>query len=130
MGGSPVTRCADLVSEIDAFYQGFGQPAQLIAALRASVLLVPLTSDDRVWRVVVGGVGWVGVFTSEDEYAAFMSARREFGAAKYHALSGSRILDDVTTSFADATGIVVDPCGDRPMPFPPAVGQEVDSWAI
>ncbi|MEE4024223.1 SseB family protein [Gordonia sp. PKS22-38] len=118
-------QCDDLVDEIDAFYQGFGQPAALIGALRTAVLLVPVSEAGCVWRTVVDGVGWIGVFTSEREYAKFLAARGEYGPAKYHAMLGSRIVDDVTLSFDDATGIVIDPCGDRPMPFP----QEASSWA-
>ena len=116
--------CAEFVAEIDAFYQGFGQPEALTASMRAAALIVPLTSDNRVWTSDVRGIGWITAFTSEHELAKHALARGETGEARYHTVFGWRILDEVAASFGRPTGVVVDPSGDRPMAFPPDVEEE------
>ncbi len=47
-----------LVSKIAAFCAGFGQPAELCAALRDSTVVVPLVGDDRVLKLPLGGLDW------------------------------------------------------------------------
>lgn len=113
------TDCTALIAEIDAFYGGFGQPTEMLSALRSAVLMLPLTDDERVWKTVVGGIGWVSVFTSEARCASYLAARGESGEQKYYCLTGARVIDDVAASFGVTTGVLVDPCGDQPMAFPP-----------
>ncbi|WP_241565955.1 SseB family protein [Prescottella agglutinans] len=120
MGGG----CADLVAEIDAFYQGFGQPDALLEAFRQARLLVPLTAENRVWSSEIRELGWLPVFTSEHELARHTLARGEQTAARYHALFGWRIVEHVLPSFDRPTGVVVDAGGSRPMAFPPGLEPE------
>lgn len=113
-------------AEIDAFYAGFGSPTALERAFRDAVLLVPLTAETRVPTYTVGGVQWVCAFTSAEEYALWLSARDELGAADeypYQALSGWR-LADYAVSCANPTGVSVDIAGSAPMAFPPTVTEQ------
>ncbi|WP_433612483.1 SseB family protein [Prescottella agglutinans] len=117
MGGG----CADLDAEIDAFYEGFGQAGALHAAFRRAPLLVPLTADGRVWSSEIRELGWLPAFTSEREFARHAVARGEETEARYHALFGWRIIEQVLPSFDRPTGVVVNVCGSRPMAFPPGL---------
>lgn len=58
-----------LVSKIAAFCAGFGQPAELCAALRDSTVVVPLVGDDRVLKLPLGGLDLVCAFTGIAEWA-------------------------------------------------------------
>ncbi|WP_257226092.1 hypothetical protein [Rhodococcus opacus] len=71
--------CSALLAEMDAFRQGFGQPALLTGALRSALLLIPLTNDDRLLTSTFGGLNWVCAFTSKQEYARYLLARDEQG---------------------------------------------------
>lgn len=116
--------CSALLAEIDAFYQGFGQPGALTDAFRSAVLFVPLTDDDRVPTSKVEGIDWVCAFTSEHEYARYLVARGEGGETRrYHTLFGWRIVDELIPMSARPTGVVVDIVGSSPMAFPPAVDE-------
>ncbi|RMI32649.1 SseB family protein [Nocardia stercoris] len=113
-----------LRSEIAAFYSGFGQADVLRAAVRDSLLIVPITSDDRVWTSTVRGVRWMTAFTTLAEYAAFENARGVDADAVYrhHTVRG-RWLVDYAEQRPDPTGVLVDIAGARPMAFPPRVDE-------
>ncbi|MFD4179712.1 SseB family protein [Rhodococcus sp. NPDC058514] len=112
--------CGALLAEIEAFYQGFGQPRALTDALRSSVLLMPVTGDDRLLTSSFGGLDWICAFTSEDEYARYLAARGDSEHRGFRALLGGRIVDDLIPGLANPTGIAVDIAGPSPMAFPPA----------
>lgn len=111
--------CSALLAEIEAFYQGFGQPKALTDALRSSVLLMPVTDDDRVLTSAFGGLDWVCAFTSESEYARYLAARGDSEGRAFRTLFGSRIVDDVIPALENPTGIAVDIAGPSPLAFPP-----------
>ncbi|QKT11308.1 SseB family protein [Rhodococcus sp. W8901] len=121
-GSSVSGGCTDLIAEIDAFYQGFGQPNALFDAFRRAPLLVPLTAENRVWSSEIRDLGWVPAFTSEREFARHALTRGERIEARYHTLFGWRIVEQVLPSFDRQTGVVVDVAGARPMAFPPDLG--------
>ncbi|MGW0042559.1 SseB family protein [Rhodococcus sp. NPDC003348] len=108
-----------LRAEIEAFRQGFGQPDLLTAALRAAVVLLPVTDDDRILISTVRGVDWVCAFTDEAEYTAYLHARREAASVRYRALFGRRLLDEIVPALPRPTGVVIDAAGAAPMAFPP-----------
>ncbi|WP_245745773.1 hypothetical protein [Nocardia altamirensis] len=117
---------AELRAEIAAFYQGFGQPGALLSAFRRSAVLVPLTEDDRVSTHRLGGIDWLYVFTTPEEYAAFVRAAgvqagREY---RYHSIFGRRLLDKFVHRQAEPTGVLVDIAGAAPMAFPPELEEE------
>ncbi|MFC7449724.1 SseB family protein [Rhodococcus daqingensis] len=112
--------CGELLAEIDAFYQGFGQPRALTEALRSSVLLMPVTDDDRMLTSTFGGLDWVCAFTSEGEFARYLAARGDSDGRGFRALFGSRIVDELVTGLPRPTGVVVDIAGASPIAFPPA----------
>ncbi|WP_280426098.1 hypothetical protein [Nocardia carnea] len=119
---------AVLRDEITSFYAGFGQPMALRSALREAALLVPLTVDDRVFRVRSGGLGWLCAFTAVEEYARYMLARETMTAGgivpdreyRYHTFRGSRLLEYAELQ-DEPTGIALDIAGRAPMAFPPDV---------
>ena len=111
-----------LLAEMDAFRQGFGQPAQLTDALRSALLLIPLTDDDRLLTSTFGELTWVCAFTSEQEYARYLLARDEQGGARrFHTAFGWRLLDVLVPTVSGPTGVVIDVAGATPMAFPPVV---------
>lgn len=114
-----------LRSDIAAFYAGFGQPEVLRAALQDSLLIVPVTPDDRVCTSAVRGVRWVAAFTSLAEYATFEHARGIDADEVYrhHTVRG-RWLIEYAEQRSDPTGVLVDIAGTRPMAFPPQVAEE------
>ncbi|TQF65811.1 hypothetical protein FK531_20520 [Rhodococcus spelaei] len=111
--------CGELLAEIDAFYQGFGQPDALTAALRSALLLVPVTGDDRLLTSDYGGLTWICVFTSEVAYARYLADRGEFEHGGFRALLGSRVVDELIPALDRPAGVVVDVAGASPMAFPP-----------
>lgn len=119
---------AVLRDEIRSYYAGFGQPTALRSALQEAVLLVPVTEDDRVFRVRSGGLGWLCAFTAVEEYARYMLARETMTAGgivpdrqyRYHTFLGSRLLEYAERQ-EEPTGITVDIAGRAPMAFPPGV---------
>ncbi|QLY30102.1 hypothetical protein [Nocardia huaxiensis] len=117
---------AELRSEIAAFYAGFGQPRVLRQAFEGATLLVPLTSDDRVWTSQVGGVHWICAFTSVEEYARYMVARGVKSAEtyRYHGLLGSH-LASWAQACPEPTGVSIDCLGSAPMAFPPELPEAV-----
>ncbi|MBA8960991.1 hypothetical protein JOJ86_000869 [Rhodococcus percolatus] len=120
--GESVGDCSALLAEMDAFRQGFGQPALLTDALRSALLLIPLTGDDRLLTSTFGGLNWVCAFTSKQEYARYLLARDEQGGpCRFHTVFGWRLLDILVPSVPGPTGIVIDVAGATPMAFPPAV---------
>ena len=120
--GDTVGDCSALLTEMDAFRQGFGQPAQLTDALRSALLLIPLTDSDRMPTSTFGGVNWVCAFTSEQEYARYVLARGEQGeTCRFHTVFGWRLLDFLVPTVPGPTGVVIDVAGAAPMAFPPAV---------
>ncbi|GCE39964.1 hypothetical protein Rhow_003607 [Rhodococcus wratislaviensis] len=109
---------------MDAFRQGFGQPAQLTDALRSALLLIPLTDSDRMLTSTFGGLNWVCAFTSEQEYARYVLAREEQGGTcRFHTVFGWRLLDVLVPTVPGPTGVVIDVAGATPMAFPPAVDE-------
>ncbi|MGV9865009.1 hypothetical protein [Rhodococcus koreensis] len=77
---------------MDAFRQGFGQPAKLTDALRSALLLIPLTDSDRLLTSTFGGRNWVCAFTSEQEYARYALARGEQGGpCRFHTGTAVRL---------------------------------------
>ncbi|MGW0177284.1 SseB family protein [Rhodococcus sp. NPDC003322] len=108
-----------LRGEIEAFRQGFGQPDLLTAALRDALVLLPVTDDDRILISTVRGVDWLCAFTDESEHAAYLHARGGAASARYRALFGRRLLDEILPALPRPTGVVIDAAGAAPMAFPP-----------
>jgi len=120
--GETVGDCGALLAEMDAFRQGFGQPAQLTEALRSALLLVPLTDDGRLLTSTFGGLNWVCAFTGEQEYARYLLARDEQGGpCRFHTVFGWRLLDVLVPTVPGPAGVVIDIAGATPMAFPPNV---------
>ncbi|WP_077042347.1 SseB family protein [Rhodococcus sp. MTM3W5.2] len=111
--------CSALLAEIDAFYQGFGQPRALTDAMRSSVLLIPVTDDDRLLTSTVEGLDWICAFTGEGEYARYLAARGGHEGRAFRTLLGGRIVDELVPGLPNPTGVVVDIAGPSPMAFPP-----------
>ncbi|WP_068166536.1 hypothetical protein [Rhodococcus phenolicus] len=114
-----------LVSEIAAFYAGFGQPAELSAALRDSTVVVPLVDDDRILHLHLGSLEWVCAFTGIPEWAQFTAARgvdpdREY---RFHTMLGARLWD-YAAAREQPTGVAVDVLSSAPMMFPPTVADD------
>jgi hypothetical protein len=76
--GQAVSR---LISEIDAMYEGFGDPASLRAAYADATLLVPTVSGDSIVTGNAAGTTWACAFTTEREFARFAAARADTSAA-------------------------------------------------
>ncbi|MFD4468320.1 SseB family protein [Rhodococcus sp. NPDC058505] len=117
--GDSADGCARWRAEVEAFRQGFGHPGQLTAALRDAPVLLPVTPDDRLLISTVRGVDWLCVFTGEAQYAAYLDARGAAAFARYRALPGGRVLDEIAAALPRPTGVVVDAAGPTPMAFPP-----------
>lgn len=122
---------AELRSEIQAFYAGFGQPELLRQAFEAAVLVVPLVEDDRVPTSPVGGIDWIPAFTSVEEYARYMVARgvseeREY---RYHTLQGA-LLTEYAAARTEPTGVSVDCVGAAPVAFPPQLAEETTASEV
>lgn len=112
-----------LRDEIEAFYAGFGNAAALKEAFRAAALLVPITAERQFTVSKFGGVAWLCVFTGEEPFAEWLSARAQLqpgGNHHYQTLSGWR-LAEYADGCAEPTGVAVDIVGPRPMAFPPAL---------
>lgn len=114
-----------LVSEIAAFYAGFGQSAELFAALRSSTVVVPLIDEDQILHLHLGGLEWVCAFTGIPEWAQFTAARgvdsdREY---RFHTMRGGRLWD-YAAARERPTGVAVDVLGSAPMMFPPTVADD------
>ncbi|MGX1808583.1 hypothetical protein ACWIGI_22920 [Nocardia sp. NPDC055321] len=118
-----------LRTEIDAFYQGFGDPTALQKAYRAAVLVVPLAAGDRIRISTYAGMEWICAFTGVEEYGRWLSRRDELQPDidyPYHTLSGWRLADYAAGS-PKPTGVTVDIAGSAPMVFPPTVAESADS---
>lgn len=113
----------ELRDEVAATYSGFGNPAEMIAALRRSVVAV-LVDEHRLPLVADrGGLSWILAFTSPAELEKYGSAH---GSGRYPVrfatISGERLLEHVVPSCSGPTGVAVDVAGSHPMTFPPAAG--------
>lgn len=120
--------CTDLISEIDAFYEGFGQPDALTAAMRAAALIVPLTADRRIWTSKTHDIHWIPAFTSDDELARFIVARGgtdASGEVLFHTLFGWRLVDEIAPSMDGFVGIAINMKGEGPLAFPPSIDESV-----
>ena len=111
----PQARAERVVDEIRSIHGGFGNTAALLEAFRESVLLVPLTTDDRFFTSEVDGIEWLSAFTDHDALTAFL-ARRPDASDRCAAVTGDRIL---TRILAANTGIVIDAVSDFPMALTP-----------
>ncbi|AWK70238.1 hypothetical protein CBI38_00250 [Rhodococcus oxybenzonivorans] len=119
-----VGNCNALLTEMDAFRQGFGQPAALSESLRSATLLIPITEDDRVLTSPFGGLHWICAFTSEREYARYSLAREQHpSACRFHTIFGWRLMDVLIPALTRPTGVVIDVAGDNPIAFPPALDE-------
>lgn len=103
--------------ELDSYLRGFGDPQRLLALLRNSTVLVPLSADGAPYVSTVRGCDWLAAFTEVDQYSAYLDARdQEVG--HYQALPGSAVLDDLLPQLGDRVGMVINPAGRAPFAFP------------
>ena len=118
---------AELRAEIDAFYQGFGQPDSLMSAFRSAALIVPLDEDGRFYTSTFGELDWMCGFTRIEELARYLAARGKVAPTelRFHTVFGWRIVDDLAAGRDRPTGVVVDIAGASPMAFPPVIAGAV-----
>ncbi len=96
-----------LVSEIAAFYAGFGQPAELSAALRDSTVVVPLVDDDRILHLHLAVSSGCA---RSPEYPSGRSSRRHVGGwtpdreYRFHTMLGGARLWDYAAAREQPTG--------------------------
>ncbi|WP_026343395.1 SseB family protein [Nocardia sp. BMG111209] len=108
-----------LRAEIAAFRAGFGQPALLLSAFREAAVLVPLTTDDRLYTTRYARIAWICVFTGVQPLSHYLIARgAQTEDHHFHTLRGHR-LADYASAREDPTGIVIDPGSETPMALPP-----------
>ncbi|GHH80975.1 hypothetical protein GCM10018793_37400 [Streptomyces sulfonofaciens] len=122
---------AGLVERIAERRAGLGDPAELLAAVRRTVLLVPLEGGG-LWTARWGGVRWVCAFTDEAALARF-ALRHGSGdeSWEFAALLGERLLDEIVPAMGEAAGLVVDVATpDGAMVFPPVAGVVPDEAAV
>jgi hypothetical protein len=105
---------------IAEFRAGAVDAAAMLAAVRASVLIMPLTGAGQVLAGRARGVGWLYVFTSIEELARWARARDEGDPMwRYASIRGDRVLDRVVAGLDRPCGVAVDVAGARPMLLPP-----------
>lgn len=113
----------DLVELIAAQRAGTGDPQEMVAAARETVLLVPL-ADGGLWSARSGGVRWLCAFTDEAELARFALHHGPGDSSwEFAALLGARLLDEMVPAMGEAAGLAVNVATpDGAMFFPPVAG--------
>lgn len=121
----------ELSEELAAFYEGRGDGAALLAALRGALLALPVVDGDSPVIVQSGGLSWLFAFTVPAELARFAAARGEGEIpCPFVTIRGVRLLDGLMPAMAQATGVALDVAGVRPMLFPPLRGVVPDAAAL
>jgi SseB protein N-terminal domain len=109
-----------LVHALDRLHSGGGGGREVVAAFRATRVLV-LLADGDVRAVERDGLRWVLAFSDEPAIRGFLAARDEHpsGLVDYLVMYGRRLLDDFLPAADAPTGVALDLGSDRPMLFPP-----------
>ncbi|MFI0897637.1 hypothetical protein [Streptomyces sp. NPDC020983] len=130
-----------LAAELARLHAGYGDPDELLDALRESVLLVP-TLEGGLRAATSGGVRWVFAFSDEGELARFAAAGGPGSAVggdvaptpredvDYVTVHGWRLLDEVVPAVGTPAGVALDVAGRLPMLFPPVTGVVPDTAAV
>ncbi|WP_212912493.1 SseB family protein [Streptomyces sp. TS71-3] len=120
-----------LVDRIAQRRAGVGDPAELVAAVRDAVLLVPLEGGG-LWTARAGGVRWICAFTDEAALARFALHHGPGDASwEFAALLGRRLLDEIGPAMDEPAGLAVDIATEGgAMFFPPVEGIVPDEAAV
>jgi hypothetical protein len=125
---SPESATADLLNavlhaEIQMVHRGLGDADELIAAVRASVLHVPLAGEDSLLAGDQDGVTWLYGFTTPEELAElFLLRGQAHEPVRYLTVRGDRLLDVAVPGIEGPGGLAVDVAGEAPMLFPAVAG--------
>lgn len=124
----PPLSAADVIAR---FRAGQITAADMMAAIRAAVLLVPVVEPDRVWVGTSAGMGWLCAFTTTKQLARFARARgegdREWSFAR---VRGERLLGPLLRGLGCVCGVALDVAGPQPMLLPPLRGVVDDDLAL
>ena len=124
----PPLSAAEVIAQ---FRAGQITAADMMAAMRAAVLLVPVVGPDRVWVGTSAGMGWLCAFTTTEQLARFASARgeddREWSFAR---VRGERVLGPLLRGLPCVCGVALDVGGPQPMLLPPLPGVVNDDLAL
>jgi hypothetical protein len=122
---------ARLVERIAERRAGVGDPAELVAAVREAVLLVPLEGGG-LWTARAGGVRWICAFSDEAALARFALHHGSGGVSwEFAALLGRRLLDEIAPAMEEPAGLAVDIATEGgAMFFPPVTGVVPDEVAV
>jgi hypothetical protein len=114
---------AGLVERIAERRAGVGDPAELVAAVREAVLLVPL-GGAGLWTAHSGGVRWICAFTDEAALARFVVYHGPGNVSwEFATLLGERLLDEIVPAMGEPAGLAVDVATEGgAMFFPPVAG--------
>lgn len=107
-------------------------PAALLAELRASAVLIPVTAEGFWWTADSGGVRWLYAFSSEATLGLFAVERdgRMGIEWSYVSVYGDRLLDVAIPAMSVPAGVVLDVAGPAPAFFPPMWGIVPDRAAL
>ncbi|SIS22012.1 hypothetical protein SAMN05445060_3867 [Williamsia sterculiae] len=112
----------DFTQERAAFFAGYGQPEELLEALRDQTLYVPLDVNDEFFTLVVDDVPWSVAFTTWKRAQDFAhAAGRDLASVKAYEVTGGVFVASVVTQGPVPTGLVVDAHQADVMVFPPDV---------
>jgi hypothetical protein len=115
-----VSGVVDAAGAIARFRPGETDAASMMSALRAGVLLVPVTASGQVLVGRARGASWLYVFTGRDELVRFAAVSAEgTGLDGFVVVRGSRLLDEVVADLPVVCGVAIDVAGRSPMLLPP-----------
>jgi hypothetical protein len=113
------TRPVSAASALAAFHAGRLTATAMLAAIRASVLLTPVTGDQEVLATRSRGVIWLVAFTSPQALAVYARRRREGDRMwDYASVRGARLLGPMLAGVPGRSGVALDLGSPHPLLLP------------